>query len=207
MGLGKLKHASWGLSGISDMIRSFFSDPAVTFRLVALGLAWLSVGAPAAWAMGAYQPALLGEDGVILGDDNLVILEPEKWTGKRFPLLPYIEDVPGQRKAGERPLRERLAEGKWIVVLYHHDCSECQEAIPIYEALARRTMTISGGLRVALIEMPPYAADWLQLVSPEMHSLLGRLSNTKDWFTMTPLVVIVTENEVTNVADQELFIR
>jgi hypothetical protein len=84
--------------------------------------------------MGTYQAASLSEYGFILGRGNLVILEPGKWTGKRFPLLPYVEDAPRQLQQRQRPLRQRLAEGDWRVVLFHHDCPICRELIAALNA-------------------------------------------------------------------------
>ncbi|MCX7428846.1 MAG: hypothetical protein NTW96_24875 [Planctomycetia bacterium] len=75
----------WRPSGTANS--SLVPSRAFVLRATAVTLAWLSIGFPAAVAMGKYQPTLLAEDGVILGDGNLVILEPEKWIGKRFPLL------------------------------------------------------------------------------------------------------------------------
>jgi hypothetical protein len=37
------------------------------------------------------QPASLSDTGTLLADGRIVLLEPEKWLGKRLPLLPYID--------------------------------------------------------------------------------------------------------------------
>ncbi len=81
-------------------------------------------------------------EGVVSGPDGLVILEPEKWIGNTLPIATQI-DIGGQ-----------LAKGRWTMVLLHHDCPKCQEALPKYEQLASR---LEPGLaRIALIEVPPY---------------------------------------------------
>ncbi|MBN1908521.1 MAG: hypothetical protein JW818_02170 [Pirellulales bacterium] len=192
--------------GNRQSIRSFFSDSSVVLRLSIVGLVWVAVGIPAAVAMGTYKPSLLGSDGVILGDDNLVIIEPEKWVGKRFPLLPFIEDAPVPEglspsatadgpvplaEQDRRPLRQRLAEGRWIVVLYHHDCSECRKAIPKYKKLIRRSAADPTAARVALVEVPPYgdASSWG--LSGDCPCVLGRLSEEKEWFVETPCRIVV----------------
>ena len=41
--------------------------------------------------------------------------------GKRFPLLDYVD------------VGETLKDGKWLVVLYHHDCPKCMEEIPRFQ--------------------------------------------------------------------------
>jgi len=172
---------------------------AFALRSTAVTLAWLSVGLPAAVAMGTYQPAVLAEDGVVMGDGNLVILEPEEWTGKRFPLLPFIEDSPGKLKPGERPLRERLAEGNWIVVLYHHDCPKCQESMPEYEKLAHGSAADPKAPRVALIEVPPYGNTNSLKLSSDAPCAFARLSDGNEWFVQTPVVLNITDSLATGV--------
>ena len=78
---------------------------------------WLVVGLPAGYAMGSYTPPTLSDTGVFIGDSKIVVLEPEMWIGKRFPLLDYI-DIGG-----------KLKDGNWLVLLYHYDCPKCREAI------------------------------------------------------------------------------
>ncbi len=173
----------WRPSGMASS--TLVLSRALVLRATTVTLAWLFVGLPAAVAMGTYQPAVLAEDGIILGGDNLVILEPEKWTGKRFPLLPFIENAPGQLQPGERPLQECLAEGDWIVVLYHHDCPECRESIRKYEKLARRWAADPTAPRVAMIEVPPYGTLRFGEAST-VCSGHARLANTHDWFCPTP---------------------
>jgi hypothetical protein len=144
-------------------------------------LIWLLIGIPAAIAMGKYTPATFSDDGNIISNEKIVAIEPERWGGKRFPLLPYVEEISGMLKLGQRPLRERLAEGEWIVVLYNHDCPKCAAAIPKYEKLAQRLAARSMAPQVALIEIPPYG-DQPLLPSSDTPCTLGRLNDTKVWF-------------------------
>jgi hypothetical protein len=164
---------------------------AFMLRGTAVTLVWLSVGFPAAVAMGTYQPASLAEDGLILGDDNLVILEPEKWIGKRFPLLPLVKDAADRSRPDEPPLGQRLNEGDWIVVLYRHDCPECEEALPVWEELARRSAEDTTAPRVALIEVPPYDDEGSSSLSPDLPCILGRLSKEREWIVKTPVRLLI----------------
>jgi len=50
----------------------------------------LAAGIPAALSMASYQAATLDEAGDIFGDSQFVVLEPETWVGKRFPLLKHM---------------------------------------------------------------------------------------------------------------------
>ena len=150
---------------------------------------WLLVGVPAAFVMGSYTNAKLSDAGKIIGDGKVVVIEPEKWIGKRFPLLPYIEDIPGTLKSGQPLLRKRLTEGEWIVMLYHYDCPKCLEEIPRYEALAHCSaaddLTVP---QVLLVEVPPYSDGQAVGLSPDTPCALGRLSNKNEWFVETPAV-------------------
>jgi hypothetical protein len=158
-------------------------------RLFPLGILLVVVlfaGISGAIAMASFRPAMLADDGVIIGPGNVIVLEPEKWVGKRFPLLPHIQDYPGRLAPGEQPLRERLRQGNWIVVLYHHDCPKCLNEMPKYEQLARLSAADLTAPRVVLIEIPPYGeANSVKLV-PNAACVLGRLSDEKEWLVETP---------------------
>jgi hypothetical protein len=49
--------------------------------------------------MGSYQPGYIPTLGMIAGDGNLVVLMPEEWIEKRFPLMKHI-DVGSQLAKG-----------------------------------------------------------------------------------------------------------
>ena len=85
-------------------------------RPLAVVALWLIVGIPAAIAMGSYTPTAVNSSGDILGEDSLVVLDPETWVGKPFPLSKHVD------------VGERLAEGKWIVLLYHLAVSRATSA-------------------------------------------------------------------------------
>lgn len=94
---------------------------------------------------------------------DLVILEPERWVGRRLPIADAIDlDV---------------TQGDWIVLLHRHDCPECQAAVPRYEELALQQP-------VALIEVPPYV-EFNASTSDAAHH--ARLSNNRKWFVQTPV--------------------
>jgi len=67
----------------------------------------LFVGVPGALAMATYRPATLGDDGMIAGRGNVVVLEPEEWVGKRFPPRDIVSLAGGSTPAlGGVPKRE-----------------------------------------------------------------------------------------------------
>ncbi len=126
----------------------------------------------------------------------MVVLKPEKWIGRPFPLLPFIEDCPDQLKLGQQPLRKRLAEGDWIVVLYHYDCPKCKQAIVKYEALARHSAGVPQFSHIALIEIPPYGDVDALPIFFDCGCSFGRLSAGKEWFVETPLEIVVKDMQV-----------
>jgi hypothetical protein len=64
--------------------------------------------------------AELGKEFIGAGGKKTILLVPDKWKGKKFPLLPYIEPI---------EIQNELIYGKWIVVLYHKNCPKCKEVI------------------------------------------------------------------------------
>ena len=144
----------------------------------------LTAGISAGMAMTSYTPAALTAEGNIIGDSEFVVLEPERWIGKRFPLLEYID------------IGDQLADGDWVVLLYHYDCSDCREAVPKYEQFSRDFARQVGQPRIALVEIPPYAELSNRLPSPDSPCTLGRLSNVKEWFVKTPAVVFLSDARV-----------
>jgi hypothetical protein len=92
-------------------------------RIGIVAVAWLVFAVPATWAMMSVEKNDLAELGTeFIGADGrkTILLEPDKWVGKEFPLLPYIEPP---------EVGEKLKIGEWTVVLYHHDCPKCKEVI------------------------------------------------------------------------------
>ncbi len=117
----------------------------------------------------------------VAANADIILLEPEKWVGNRFPLLPDID------------IGERVADGSWLVVLYRHDCSHCQAVLPHYEQLAADGGYVPEAFRIALIEVPPYGADE---VSRQGFSEHGRLNDDREWFVTTPAEIVLRDGQV-----------
>lgn len=60
-------------------------------RIATLFGLWILTAVPSAAAMTSYRADTLNAVGEILGQGRFVVLEPERWDGKRFPLLDHIE--------------------------------------------------------------------------------------------------------------------
>jgi len=136
----------------------------------AAGIVFL-VGVPISVQMLSAHHATLTQAGTIVGDGKLVILEPETWIGKPLPIATHID------------IGDQLLEGEWILVLFHHDCPECQEALPQYEQLAQE----GGRKRIAVVEVPPYGKKANHTVA----SVYGRLSDKREWFVQAPVEIFV----------------
>ena len=109
------------------------------------------------------------------------VLEPKTWIGKELPILEYI-DIAAQIKTGN-----------WLLLFYHHDCPDCQKAIPQYEQMARDLAGNEDFLRIALIEVPPYGQS--QTASAGVCTL-GRLDTFKKWILMTPATCFIRDDRV-----------
>ncbi len=152
------------------------------------------VGVPGAFVMDSQTSRALAADGDLVGDagfvgdGNLVVLEPEKWVGKRFPLLRHIDAA------------APLAEGEWIIVLYRHDCPKCQEAMVECRELAIDLAKQANSPRIAMIELPPYGGAIDQLVSPHWPVRLARLNDRVERFMEVPLKLVLSHATVSSIA-------
>ena len=105
--------------GIGFQWKAFLHELPELKRFQRIGLvvvAWLVLAVPVTWAMMSVEKNDLAELGTeFIGADGqkTILLQPEKWVGKKLPILPYIEPP---------EVREKLKTGAWTVVLYHHDC-------------------------------------------------------------------------------------
>ena len=164
---------------------SSFSIPRATTVLVA----WLSLGLPAAYAMTNYVPTTFSDAGEIRGDGKVVVLEPENWIGKRFPLLDYID------------IGDRLKDGKWLVLLYHHDCPSCQASLPKHTRLSCELRARGENVQVGLVEVPPFGGEYLKSNTLGV-CVPGRLNGATEWFVATPLDVIINHGMVMKIGHE-----
>jgi hypothetical protein len=153
-------------------------------RLVLAACGIVGFGVPAGLSAVLYTPASLSTDGEIVGDARFVVLRPEDWTGKRLPLLMYID------------ISDRISRGTWTLVLYHYDCPHCKAKLPEYERQAREESLRKGITSVAMIELPPYAPPGLSPLPPSGPYVRGAVSNVRDWFVETPTVVVIKDGVV-----------
>jgi len=125
-----------------------------------------------------FSPTTLGADGLLVGNGNHVVLEPENWVGKPLPILPYVE------------ISEDLSQGDWLVCLYHADCPKCQALLPVLDQRARH------GQRVALISVPANGHGQYASIPADSPMTLGRLTEARDWFVSTPALLALSGGTV-----------
>ncbi len=123
---------------------------------------------------------------------KLVLLEPTQWIGHRFPLLKYIATPEGRPSVGAA-----FAHGSWVMLLYHADCDECRQAIPVYEAFATQVGASPTALRVALIRVP----EDLPAPAPTAPfgvnaALRASLDSSHAWFVETPAALEIRRGGV-----------
>lgn len=158
-------------------------------RSVAVLAIWLLAAAPLTVAMATYRPTGLDAAGKILNGGEIVLLEPDRWIGRRFPLLDYID------------IGDQLADKKWTVVLYHDGCPDCRESISRYRAAADDFREGRG--RLAFVEVPPYGPTPWANGSPAEY-VLGRLSDVEKWFVHTPLEIALSKGTVAYAGEPRL---
>lgn len=112
---------------------------------------------------------------------ELVILQPEDWLDEEFPLqdllTPSID----------------VSQGQWIILMYHHDCPKCQEALPHYQGLVEQTPPDGQPAQVLVIEVPPYGP------APQAGAAHhARLHDRSEWFVQAPVEIVLINGKVTS---------
>ena len=111
---------------------------------------------------------------------GLTVLEPETWVGQKNPLSSFV-DV-------------ELDAGEWIVLLHRHDCPKCQETIEELEI----SFGTDQANQIAIIEVPPYG----QAHGGEKIFLQGRLTDDREWFVQTPVVMRIKDGIISSVSGE-----
>ena len=110
-------------------------------KIALTGCIWLLLGIPAVYAMTSVQKNDIAELGTeFIGADGrkTILLEPEKWVGKEFPLF-FLFD---------KEVTQKLRVGSWTVIFYHTDCPKCMGLIDNFMAVNPQ--------KLLCVELPPY---------------------------------------------------
>jgi hypothetical protein len=144
---------------------------------------FLLIGGTGGMLLVVSRPAGVDASGEIDVNQSVILLEPEKWVGRRCPLLPYTD------------IGEELAQGKWLVVLYNHDCPRCQAIMPVYEAMVHGAGSDPAAPRIAFLAVPPYGRPHGEFAWGS-GSRQGRLDEGKKWFVRIPTVLRLQDGVV-----------
>jgi hypothetical protein len=113
-----------------------------------------------------------------------VILYPESWLNKPFPLLDQIDNG------------VRIRTGQWLLVLYHYDCKTCLEAIPAYSFWAENAASDKKDIHLAFISIPPNAPQGHEPIESSPSYMRLSLRADYDWIATTPVVVAIKDGRV-----------
>jgi len=116
------------------------------------------------------------------------VLKPQTWQDKELPVLDHID------------IGDQLRQGMWLVLLYHHDCPDCQDVMPEYKRIAQELGGDQGFLNVAFVELAPYEQD---SSTDDRSCVWGRMLDVKQWLVTTPVVVLLTDAQVRQVWEKE----
>jgi hypothetical protein len=125
-------------------------------------------------------------DAAQLNDqDRLIVIEPEKWIGKEFPLTQYV--VRGKV----------LDEGDWEVNFLIKDCELCH-------ALAEAKSAAASEAKIAFVEVPPFGT---QTAQDSERIRWFRLTESTDWFVEAPVTVYLENGIVKTVTGRDEWIK
>ena len=144
-------------------------------KILAVLVVWVILAGPALFFMLSLkqQPhATLGTEFTGPDGRRMILLEPETWIGKEFPLISRFAEPEGA---------EVLLQGTWSVLLVQPDCPECVQKIAELEEKKPENIAIvvipsRGGERVLRTSFPTFVLD-----------------GENGWFATTPRVIELSE--------------
>jgi len=140
-------------------------------KVSAVFIAWFVLAGLALFFMLSLkqQPhATLGTEFTGPDGRKMILLEPETWIGKEFPLVSRFVEPEGS---------EILREGKWHVLLVQPGCLDCQQMM---EELGEKEFE-----RVTIVVVPSRSSEKvLQTLFPTF-----MLDGQNGWFITTPCVI------------------
>ena len=152
-------------------------------KVLAVLVAWLVLAGLALFFMLSLkqQPhATLGTE--FTGPDGraMILLEPEMWIGKDFPLVSRFVEPEGS---------EILQQGTWHVLLVQPDCTDCAQMMAELEERKLDNVVIvvipsGSGEKVLQTSFPTFVLD-----------------RAHDWFVTTPCVIKLSEGRCIKIGE------
>ncbi|MDR2755016.1 MAG: hypothetical protein LBC20_04860 [Planctomycetaceae bacterium] len=143
-------------------------------KLIIVLIVWFVLGIPSLLAMLSLKQfqVTLGTEMTSADGRKKIVLEPEKWIGKEFPLAVRFEQPADS---------ELLKQKKWTIVLIHADCPKCRKLIADMES--------RNATKVALIDIPSREPA----VLPKTSFPVFKLDENNDWFVPTPYIIEISD--------------
>jgi hypothetical protein len=159
------------------------TDPSKVFSFV---VSWLMTSALLTWAMVTYKPALLTTDSKIIGESQAVILYPNEWLDKRFPLLEYVD------------VHKDIGKGKCVLIFYRTNCSKCAKH---FEHLSKQNdFQNDSDVNIVCIEIDGLPQNELRSRFDNGKWYWGNLKSVKRWFVETPTILTVENGYVRTIS-------
>ncbi len=138
-------------------------------------------------AMNYFRPAHLLANGRLIGGHGPIVCNPPSWYGKKLPLMRFI------KAAGP------LHSGKWLIVMYYHQCPDCQAEIRLIERHLQRRVEKRRPLPdVALVQIPPFGR--LPKNVPTQHMHMFQMKSARHWLPpFLPVLIGIQNGVVTRV--------
>jgi len=140
-------------------------------KILAVLVAWFVLAGPALFFMLSLkqQPhATLGTQFTAPDGTRMILLEPDTWIGKEFPLISQFVEPEGS---------EILLSGTWQVLLVQPDCRDCEQMMEELEERKPENVAIvvipsGSGKKILQTSFPTFVLD-----------------RQNGWFASTPCVV------------------
>jgi hypothetical protein len=153
-------------------------------KVLAVLIVWLVLAGPALFFMLSLkqQPhATLGTEFTGPDGRKMILLEPETWIGKEFPLFARFVQPEGS---------DMLRQGTWLVLLVQPDCSDCKQMMAELEEKKIEN--------VAIVVIPSRTGERI----PQTAFPIFVLDGQNDWFVTTPCVVRLEEGRCVEVGER-----
>jgi hypothetical protein len=171
--------ASWASQSIDTSSSALWRSPSVSvFGSVFLLLSLLS----SALMVQGRPMEVQSESELIDTNGEFVLLKPESWIERPFPLSAFIDP----------PIN--VNDGCWTIVLVHHDCPDCQALVAGYAM--RESKHVADAGRTVVVEIPPYAAS--PMITGDV--MRAQLSQKHNWFAQTPTQIRIQDGKVVSVS-------
>ena len=97
----------------------------------------------------------------------------------------------------EDDVREQIAEGLVVVMMYRYDCAVCEDMAPRYSHYYKE-MTEQGldAFKIAFLEIPPYGGEDDVHVPEDTLCMEGKLTDERKWQLMSPVVVALLDGQL-----------